>query len=104
MTPRNPSQFSMPLVEHLRELRDRLLRSVVLIVVIFIGLYFFSGDIYMVLVEPLNTLLPDKENASLIAAEEGTEGATRASGGQCRGTLDGKRDDCARTHGRWRRV
>lgn len=67
MTPRNPSQFSMPLVEHLRELRDRLLRSVVLIVVIFIGLYFFSGDIYMVLVEPLNTLLPDKENAALIA-------------------------------------
>ena len=89
MTPRNPSQFSMPLVEHLRELRDRLLRSVVLIVVIFIGLYFFSGDIYMVLVEPLNTLLPDKENASLIATGVASPlfGATEIS--LCDGRLAG---------------
>jgi len=67
MTPTDPNQYSMPLVEHLRELRDRLLRSTVVILVLFIGLYFFSGDMYLILVEPLNSLLPDKENASLIA-------------------------------------
>ena len=57
----------MPLVEHLRELRDRLLRSVVAVMIIFIGLYFFSGEMYMILVEPLNALLPDTENGALIA-------------------------------------
>ncbi|WP_230390654.1 twin-arginine translocase subunit TatC [Reinekea sp. G2M2-21] len=67
MTPTDPNQFSMPLVEHLRELRDRLLRSVVAVLIIFIGLYFFSGEMYMILVEPLNALLPDKENGALIA-------------------------------------
>jgi len=67
MTPNDPNQFSMPLVEHLRELRDRLLRSVVAVLVIFVGLYFFSGEMYMILVEPLNALLPDTENGALIA-------------------------------------
>lgn len=57
----------MPLVEHLKELRDRLLRSVAVVLVIFIGLYFFSGELYLILVEPLNALLPQQENAALIA-------------------------------------
>lgn len=67
MTPNDPNQYSMPLVEHLRELRDRLLRSTVAVLILFVGLYFFSGDMYLILVEPLNSLLPDKENAALIA-------------------------------------
>jgi sec-independent protein translocase protein TatC len=67
MTATDPNQHAMPLVEHLKELRDRLLRSVVVILVLFIGLYFFSGEMYMVLVEPLNSLLPDVENSALIA-------------------------------------
>jgi sec-independent protein translocase protein TatC len=67
MTPTDPNQFSMPLVEHLRELRDRLLRSVVVILILFIGLYFFSGEMYLLLVKPLNALLPDVENSALIA-------------------------------------
>lgn len=67
MTQTDPNQYSMPLVEHLRELRDRLLRSVVVVLLFFIGLYFFSGEMYLILVEPLNALLPDAENGSLIA-------------------------------------
>lgn len=67
MTKNDPNQFSMPLVEHLRELRDRLLRSVVLVLVIFIVLYFFSGELYLVLVEPLTAILPSQENSGLIA-------------------------------------
>ncbi|MEJ2044684.1 MAG: twin-arginine translocase subunit TatC [Reinekea sp.] len=67
-TPNNdPDQFSMPLVEHLRELRDRMIRSVAVVVLLFIGFYFLSGDMYLILVEPLNSLLPDKENSALIA-------------------------------------
>ncbi|WP_040557016.1 twin-arginine translocase subunit TatC [Reinekea blandensis] len=67
MTPNDPNQYSMPLVEHLRELRDRMLRSIVVVLVIFIGLYFFSGEMYLILVKPLNALLPDAENGALIA-------------------------------------
>lgn len=67
MTSSDPNQFSMPIVEHLRELRDRLLRSVLVVLVIFIGLYFFSGELYLILVEPLNALLPNQKDAALIA-------------------------------------
>lgn len=67
MSQNDPQASSMPLVAHLKELRDRLLRSVVAVLVIFIGLYFFSGDLYLILVEPLNAILPDQENSALIA-------------------------------------
>lgn len=67
MSTADPNQSSMPLVDHLRELRDRLLRSIVAIAVIFIGLYFFSGEMYLILVEPLRAILPQDENAALIA-------------------------------------
>ncbi|TCS43755.1 twin-arginine translocase subunit TatC [Reinekea marinisedimentorum] len=63
----NPNDNSMPLVDHLRELRDRLIRSILVILVIFIGLYFFSGEMYLILVEPLNALLPEDGNGALIA-------------------------------------
>lgn len=67
MTSQNPNENAMPLVEHLKELRDRLLKSVLAILVFFVVLYFFSGEMYLILVEPLNALIADKENASLIA-------------------------------------
>lgn len=67
MTAKTPDQFSMPLVEHLRELRDRMVRSVIVVLAIFVVLYFFSGEMYLILVEPLNALLPERENAALIA-------------------------------------
>lgn len=56
-----------PLVAHLIELRNRLLRSVIAILVIFLGLYYFRNDLYMIVSEPLRTLLP--KGSTLIATE-----------------------------------
>ena len=54
-----------PLIAHLIELRDRLLKSMLLIVVLFAGLYSFSNELYLLLSKPLDILLP--ENSSMIA-------------------------------------
>lgn len=56
-----------PLIEHLIELRSRLLRSVVAILVIFLALYPFANDIYTFVAQPLMALLP--EGAQMIATE-----------------------------------
>ncbi|MCB5161223.1 twin-arginine translocase subunit TatC [Marinomonas algarum] len=56
-----------PLVTHLVELRNRLLKSVLAILVLFIGLYYFANDLYLIVSEPLRLLLP--EGSSLIATE-----------------------------------
>jgi sec-independent protein translocase protein TatC len=56
-----------PLIAHLTELRDRLLRSVLLIVVIFLGLFYFANDIYFFVSEPLRDLLP--AGTSMIATD-----------------------------------
>ena len=56
-----------PLVAHLVELRNRLLKSVLVILVLFVGLYYFANDLYLMVSEPLRLLLP--EGASLIATE-----------------------------------
>ena len=57
----------MPLIEHLVELRSRLLKAVVVIVVIFLGLYSFSNDIYTFIAQPLMSLLPP--GSQMIATE-----------------------------------
>lgn len=56
---------SMPLVAHLMELRTRLLRCVVTILVIFAGLFYFAQDIYAMVAAPLRAYLP--EGATMIA-------------------------------------
>jgi len=48
-----------PLVSHLVELRNRLLRSVLLILVIFLSLFYFANDLYLILVKPLSSLMPE---------------------------------------------
>lgn len=58
---------AQPLVSHLMELRNRLLRCVLAIVVVFLGLFYFANDIYYFVSEPLRTLLP--EGTSMIATE-----------------------------------
>lgn len=58
---------AMPLVAHLTELRDRLLRSIVAVLVIFIGLFYFANDIYAFVSAPLRDLLP--EGTTMIATE-----------------------------------
>lgn len=65
MTPENPEDSSMPLVAHLKELRDRMMRSLLVVFVVFLGLYFLAGDLYMILARPLQILLP--EGGQLIA-------------------------------------
>ena len=56
-----------PLVQHLLELRGRLLRSLVAVLVVFAGLFYFSNDIYVYISEPLRASLP--EGSTMIATE-----------------------------------
>lgn len=58
---------AMPLVAHLTELRDRLLRMIVAVLVVFVALFYFANDIYAFVSAPLRALLP--EGASMIATE-----------------------------------
>lgn len=59
------SENSMPLIAHLTELRTRLLRCVVTVLLIFAGLFYFAQDIYALVAAPLRTYLP--EGATMIA-------------------------------------
>lgn len=56
-----------PLVEHLIELRTRVLRIVLSILFVFIGLFYFANDIYAFISEPLRSILP--AGAQMIATE-----------------------------------
>ncbi len=58
---------AQPLIAHLTELRSRLLRSVLVILVLFLGLFYFANDIYTFVSEPLRRYLP--EGTSMIATE-----------------------------------
>lgn len=70
--PPQPEDTSAPeqgqtLVDHLTELRDRLLKAILAIVVVFLVLFPFSSDIYAIVSEPLRLLLPD--GTSMIATD-----------------------------------
>lgn len=56
-----------PFIEHLMELRDALLRSVVGVLVVFLALFYFANDIYLFISEPLRVFLP--EDSSMIATD-----------------------------------
>ncbi|TNC87959.1 MAG: twin-arginine translocase subunit TatC [Thalassolituus sp.] len=47
-----------PLIAHLVELRNRLLRAVLVVLAFFLGLFYFANDLYLILVEPLSVLMP----------------------------------------------
>ncbi|MCW8942666.1 MAG: twin-arginine translocase subunit TatC, partial [Gammaproteobacteria bacterium] len=53
------------LMDHLIELRDRLLRMVLAILIVFVALFSFSEDIFSIAAEPLLHLMP--EGTSMIA-------------------------------------
>lgn len=63
----SPEEQQAPLIEHLIELRSRLMRSVISIFVIFLGLYPFANEIYTFVAQPLMALLP--EGSQMIATE-----------------------------------
>lgn len=48
----------LPFLSHLFELRDRLLRIIVVVLLVFLGLFSFANDIYHLLAEPLLNQLP----------------------------------------------
>lgn len=57
----------LPLVAHLIELRDRLLRAIMSIAVLFLCLIYFANDLYEMLAAPLMAHLP--ADSSMIATE-----------------------------------
>ena len=58
---------SQPLMTHLVEFRNRVLRSVLAVLIIFAGLFSFSNEIYLYISEPIRAFLP--ANTSMIATE-----------------------------------
>lgn len=56
-----------PMVQHLIELRSRLLRCFLAIFLVFLGLFSFANDIYEFVAKPLQVFLP--ENSHMIATE-----------------------------------
>lgn len=59
--------LSQPFIEHIVELRDRLLRCVVVVLAIFAGLFAFSNQLYLYISEPLRAHLP--ESSTMIATD-----------------------------------
>ncbi|MEX2367257.1 MAG: twin-arginine translocase subunit TatC [Pseudohongiellaceae bacterium] len=53
----DPSE--QPLISHLIELRDRIMRSLLAILIIFLILFAFANDIYEFVAQPLNAVLPE---------------------------------------------
>ncbi|MDP4652229.1 MAG: twin-arginine translocase subunit TatC [Haliea sp.] len=62
-----PEDQPLPLVAHLTELRDRLLRALLAVLIVFIGLFPFANEIYSFVSEPLRALLP--AGATMIATD-----------------------------------
>jgi sec-independent protein translocase protein TatC len=62
-----PEEKELPFLSHLVELRDRLLRVVLVVAMIFLGLFYFANDLYSLLAQPLLAHMP--EGTSMIATE-----------------------------------
>jgi len=58
---------SQPFMAHLIEFRDRMLRAMASVALIFIGLFSFSNELYLYVSEPLRQYLP--ESSSMIATD-----------------------------------
>jgi sec-independent protein translocase protein TatC len=54
-----PEDKEMPLLDHLVELRSRLLKSVLSILIIFLALIYFANDLYLMISQPLIASLPE---------------------------------------------
>ncbi|MFE8070677.1 twin-arginine translocase subunit TatC [Marinobacteraceae bacterium S3BR75-40.1] len=65
--PEQDQDEPMPLVAHLIELRNRLLKAVLAVLVAFLGVYPFANILYGWLSDPLRAYLP--ENATMIATD-----------------------------------
>ncbi|TNE88756.1 twin-arginine translocase subunit TatC [Porticoccus sp.] len=63
----NEELLNQPFVDHIIELRNRLVRCLVVILLIFVGLFAFSNDLYLYISEPLRVHLP--ESSTMIATD-----------------------------------
>ncbi len=63
----NPADQGQPLIEHLIELRSRILKSVLAVLVIFLPLFYFANPLYEYLAAPLMSYLP--EGSTMIATQ-----------------------------------
>lgn len=61
------SDQGQPLIEHLIELRTRILHALLSVLVIFLPLFYFANEIYLYISEPLRAFLP--EGTTMIATE-----------------------------------
>ena len=59
---------SQPLITHLVELRNRLLRGVICVLLVFVALVYFSNDIYHFVAAPLTAVMP--KGATMIATDD----------------------------------
>ena len=58
---------SQPFMAHLIEFRDRMLRALASVAMVFVGLFSFSNELYLYVSEPLRQYLP--ESSSMIATD-----------------------------------
>lgn len=65
--PTNEAQGEMTFIEHLKELRQRLVYCLVALGLCFVALFVFANDLYGYVSEPLRALLP--EGATMIATD-----------------------------------
>ncbi|MGM0593088.1 MAG: twin-arginine translocase subunit TatC [Pseudomonadota bacterium] len=63
----NPEEGEQPLLTHLVEMRDRLLRAVLVVLLLFVGIFYFANDLYHIIATPLMAHLP--EGASMISTK-----------------------------------
>ncbi len=67
MSEQKQAESEQPFISHLLELRDRLLRMVLAILVFFVAMFPFANEIYVFIAEPLMAHLP--EGTSMIATQ-----------------------------------
>jgi sec-independent protein translocase protein TatC len=65
--PQNVAEEEAPLIAHLIEMRDRLLRVVVAVLLIFLFIFYFANDFYNVVATPLLEIMP--EGTSMISTK-----------------------------------
>ena len=64
---KSQADLELPFLSHLIEMRDRLLRVVVVVLLIFLGLFSFANDLYSIVAQPLLAHLP--KGGTMIATE-----------------------------------
>jgi len=67
MSQNNFEEAALPFISHLIELRNRLLKVVICVLVVFLGPAFYANEIYSILAEPLMRYMP--ENSTMIAID-----------------------------------